>query len=59
MNKFVLTFDKAQLQVLSSALVELPYRVAQPLVQHINAEIQKNFDAAVDSRDTADGVDKV
>jgi len=31
--------------VLNQALIELPFKIAQPLIAHINAEIQKAFDA--------------
>jgi hypothetical protein len=39
-------FNEQQLQVLNLALVDLPYRVAAPLINHINAQIQKQFDVA-------------
>lgn len=39
-------FSKDQLIVLNSAICELPYRIAAPLINHINAEIQKAFDMA-------------
>jgi len=48
-----LTFDKQQLAILDAAVKELPYRLAAPLIAHINAEIQKNFDAAADKQDAA------
>lgn len=38
-------FNKEQMQVLNAAICELPYRIASPLIAHINAEIQKEFDA--------------
>lgn len=44
----IIEFTQEQLQVLKDAVVELPYRIAQPLIQHINAEIQKNFDKKAD-----------
>jgi hypothetical protein len=50
-----LTFTTAQLSVLNTALMELPYRVAAPLIQHINAQIQAQFDAAAYARDTPSG----
>ena len=34
-------FTNEQLMVLNQAIVELPYRLAAPLIAHINAEIQK------------------
>jgi hypothetical protein len=45
MTPITLTFTQQQLAVLNQALVELPFRVAAPLIQHINAEIQRQFDA--------------
>lgn len=45
MNHITLTFTQQQLAVLNQALMELPFRVAMPLIQHINAEIQKQFEA--------------
>lgn len=36
-------FNPQQLQVLNAALGEMPYRIAAPLINHINAEIQKEF----------------
>ena len=44
-------FTNEQLQVLNAAIVELPFRVAQPLITHINSEIQKRHNEAVDSKD--------
>ena len=48
MNPITLTFTQQQLAMLNQALVELPFRVAAPLIQHINAEIQRQFDARAD-----------
>lgn len=44
-------FSNEQLQLLNSAIVELPFRVAQPLINHINSEIQKRHNEAIDNRD--------
>ena len=33
-------FNEQQLNVLNTALVELPYRLAAPLIKHINEQIQ-------------------
>lgn len=52
MKTFSLTFTQQQLQVLNQALVELPFRVSAPLIQHINVEIQKNFDEHKDDGPT-------
>lgn len=42
-------FNEQQFQVLSSALVELPYRMSAPLIAHINQQIKEqqalDFDA--------------
>jgi hypothetical protein len=32
--------NEQQLQVLSAALMEIPYRIAAPLISHINQQIQ-------------------
>jgi hypothetical protein len=45
MTHITLTLNQQQLAVLNQALVELPFRVAAPLIQHINAEIQRQFNA--------------
>jgi len=41
-----------QLQVLSAALIEIPYRIAAPLISHINQQIQnqKESDSSNDSQ---------
>jgi hypothetical protein len=36
-------FNDQQLLVLDSALSELPYRVAAPLIQHINHQIHEQM----------------
>lgn len=51
MTTFTLTFTQQQMQVLNSALMELPFKISAPVIQHINAEIQKQFDKAVDAKD--------
>jgi len=50
MKTFTLNFNEQQLQILSAALVELPFKTSAPIIQHINAEIQKQFDKAVDEK---------
>ena len=47
MKTVKIEFTKEQVQVLNAAIVELPFRIAEPLIRHINSEIQKNFDDAV------------
>jgi len=50
MKTFTLSFNEQQLQVLSAALIELPFKTSAPIIQHINTEIQKQFDKAVDEK---------
>lgn len=45
-----LEFNEQQLNVLSAALVELPYRVAAPLINHINHQIQEQRALEFDER---------
>lgn len=40
MNTITLTFTQEQLQILNAALVEIPYRVAAPLISEINKQIK-------------------
>ena len=48
-------FSMEQLAILDKAIQQLPYYVAAPLIQHINTQIQKNFDEKVDERDMPSG----
>jgi len=34
-------FNEQQLGILNAALVELPYRISAPLINHINQQIQE------------------
>jgi hypothetical protein len=43
-------FNEQQLQVLSAALVELPYRMSAPLITHINQQIKEQQDLEFDER---------
>jgi len=43
-------FNEQQLQVLSAALVELPYHMAAPLIQHINQQIKEQQALEFDER---------
>jgi hypothetical protein len=43
-------FNEQQLQVLNAALVELPYRVAAPLIAHINQQIKEQQALEFDAR---------
>jgi hypothetical protein len=44
--KLTLSFTKEQMSILNAALVELPFKIAAPLIQEINAQIQRQFDTA-------------
>jgi hypothetical protein len=55
MKKFNFEFSQEQLNVLNQALVELPFRVAAPLIQQINMQIQKQFDNKIDECDMPTG----
>jgi hypothetical protein len=43
-------FNEQQLQVLSAALVELPYRMSAPLISHINQQIKEQQAFKFDER---------
>jgi hypothetical protein len=43
-------FNEQQLQVLSAALVELPFRVSAPLINHINQQISEQRALEFDER---------
>jgi 16S rRNA A1518/A1519 N6-dimethyltransferase RsmA/KsgA/DIM1 with predicted DNA glycosylase/AP lyase activity len=45
-----LEFNEQQLQVLNAAIVELPYRISAPLVNHINHQIQQQRALEFDER---------
>lgn len=47
----VLRLKPEQLNIISAGLVELPYRIAAPLIADINAQIQSAFNSAVDDRE--------
>jgi hypothetical protein len=40
---FTIEFSQAQLQVLNDALGEVAFKLAAPLVMHINQEIQRQL----------------
>jgi hypothetical protein len=40
MKTITLTFTQEQLQILNAALMEIPYRVAAPLISSINSQIK-------------------
>lgn len=43
MSAITLSFTQEQLQVLNAALLEVPYRLAAPLISSINSQIQQQF----------------
>jgi len=44
MKLIAITFTQEQLQVLNTALLEIPYKLAAPLISSINSQIQRQFD---------------
>lgn len=48
MNQITLSFTQEQLQVLNTALLEVPYRLAAPLISSINNQIQQQFNRRED-----------
>jgi len=36
--------NEKQLKVLNDALIELPFKIAAPIINHINNEINKNIE---------------
>lgn len=52
-----LEFNEQQLSELRSALAELPFRVAAPLINHINMEIQRVHNEAADKREERQATD--
>jgi len=45
-----LEFNEQQLGILNAALVELPFRIATPLIQHINQQIKEQQALEYDAR---------
>jgi len=45
-----LEFNEQQMAVLNAALVELPFRVAAPVIQHINNQIAEQRVLEFDAR---------
>ena len=45
-KKFNIQFSENQLEVLSAALCELPYKHSAPIIAHIQQQIQRQFDIA-------------
>lgn len=44
MKTFDIKFTQEQLKVLNDALIEMPFKVSAPLINHINSQIQRQFD---------------
>lgn len=52
MNKsFTLTFTTQDLDILSKSLVELPFKIAAPIIDNINKQIQEQLAAESDAKD--------
>jgi hypothetical protein len=47
MKKIKLEFSREQLAVINHLLIEAPYKLAAPIIQDINAQIQRSFDESV------------
>jgi len=45
-----LEFNEQQLSVLNAAIVELPYRISAPMINHINQQIQEQRMLEFDER---------
>jgi hypothetical protein len=43
-------FNEQQLQVLNAAIIELPYRISAPLINHINQQIKEQQALEYDAR---------
>ena len=52
MKKFKIELNEQQLSVLNVALIEMPFKIAAPIIMHINAEIQKVFDKSIDDKES-------
>ena len=46
-----LKFTNEQLAILNEALIQLPFKVAAPLIQQINQQIQEAHDKIVDDKE--------
>jgi hypothetical protein len=49
-----LKFTNEQLAILNEALIQLPFKIAAPLIQQINRQIQEAHNKAVDQREESD-----
>jgi hypothetical protein len=48
-----LKFTKEQLVIINEALVQLPFKVAAPLIQQINQQIQDAHNKAADDKESS------
>jgi len=46
-----LKFTNEQLAILNEALIQLPFKIAAPLIQQINQQIQEAHNKAVDDKE--------
>ena len=52
MKLITISFTQEQLQVLNTALLEIPYKLAAPLISSINSQIQRQFNHREDEEAT-------
>lgn len=55
MKNFILEFNQDQLNVLNKALIEMPFKISAPIIQHINIQIQHQFEKSNDEKDMPTG----
>lgn len=53
-----LEFNSQQLQILNAAIVELPFRIAAPLIQEINRQIKDQSNIDIGHRNDLDNTQK-
>jgi len=46
MDSFIIEFSRQQLEILNGVLIEMPFKLAQPLIGHINVQIKQQLEAA-------------
>lgn len=54
METVSITFDAQQLSIIGEALGNLPYRIAEPVVKHINQQIAQQSNRTVPHSDQTD-----
>lgn len=50
MKTFLIEVNEHQLQVLGAALGEMPYRVADLVIKHLNSQVQKQLENTVQQK---------